>query len=230
MPEPSYAEWAAARDAPRFTDWLRERAEPAWSEMVNHRFTEELGAGTIAESVMARYLIQDYSFLDSFCMLLGFAVAHAPAFENRVPLAQFLAGVTGGENTYFQRAFETLGVAPQTYRDPELTEVTRGFHEAMRTAGASGAYPRILCALVAFEWSYLTWAERVKDGPAEHFLHREWIAMHAGEGFSGFVAWLRGELDREGPALAEADQQALAEQFRHIMSLEKAFFDQAYAA
>jgi thiaminase len=38
---------------------------------VRHRFVNELFAGAVPDAVMARYLIQDHRFLDSFLTLLG---------------------------------------------------------------------------------------------------------------------------------------------------------------
>ena len=66
----------------RFTEILRAASEPAWSDAVRHRFVNELFAG--ADAVMARYLIQDHRFLDSFLTLLGATLASADTFEARV--------------------------------------------------------------------------------------------------------------------------------------------------
>ena len=62
----------------RFTDWLRDGAEPHWTRMTTHRFAHELGAGTLGDAVAARYLVQDYAFVNSFVALLGYAIAYAP--------------------------------------------------------------------------------------------------------------------------------------------------------
>src|SRR6266446_8396133 len=62
------------------------------------------------DAVMARYLIQDHRFLDSFLTLLGAALASADTFEARLRFGRFIGMVSGQENTYFLRAFEALGV------------------------------------------------------------------------------------------------------------------------
>ena len=59
----------------RFTEILRAASEPAWSDAVRHRFVKELFAGAVPDAVMARYLIQDHRFLDSFLTLLGATLA-----------------------------------------------------------------------------------------------------------------------------------------------------------
>jgi hypothetical protein len=109
----------------RFTEILRAASEPAWSDAVRHRFVNELFAGAVPDAVMARYLIQDHRFLDSFLTLLGATLASADTFEARVRFGRFIGMVSGEENTFFLRAFEALGVTedrrtadPDTRRPP----------------------------------------------------------------------------------------------------------------
>jgi thiaminase/transcriptional activator TenA len=93
-----------------FTETLRAASEPGWSDTVGHRFVKELFAGAVPDAVMARYLIQDHRFLDSFLTLLGVALATADTFEARLRFGRFIGMVSSEGNTYFLRAFEVLGV------------------------------------------------------------------------------------------------------------------------
>ena len=103
-----------------FTETLRATSEAGWSRAVQHRFVHELFAGAVPDAVMARYLIQDHRFLDSFLVLLGAALATADTFAARLRFGGFIGMVSAEENTYFLRAFEALGVT-ETRRaaDPE---------------------------------------------------------------------------------------------------------------
>jgi thiaminase (transcriptional activator TenA) len=223
---PTYDSGAAKRGA-CFTEWLREQSEPAWSEATRHRFTRELAGGTLPDAVMRRYLVQDYSFLDPFVRLVGSAIVKAPSMNDRIPLGRFLGSVTGAENTYFQRAFEALDVAEEDRSRPALRAPTREFHDLMAEAIAAPGYPETLVPLVVFEWLYNTWATAAGAG-AGAFYHREWIALHANPDFDTFVAWLRGQVDRDGPGLPPDRQAHLAAVFRRTTQSEKAFFDEAY--
>src|ERR1700740_85703 len=88
---------------------FRAASEPSWSQAVEHRFVKELFAGAVPDAVMARYLIQDHRFLDSFLILLGAALASADTFEARLRLGRFIGLMSGEESTYFLSAFEALG-------------------------------------------------------------------------------------------------------------------------
>jgi thiaminase/transcriptional activator TenA len=57
---------------------------------VRHRFVEELFAGAVLNAVIARYLIQDHRFLDSFLTLLGAVLASADTFEAKLRFARFI--------------------------------------------------------------------------------------------------------------------------------------------
>src|SRR6266478_9324835 len=124
----------------RFTETLRAASEPGWSHAVGHRFVKELFAGAVPDAVMARYLIQDHRFLDSFLTLLGAALASADTFDARPRFGRFIGMVSGGESTYFLRAFEALGVTEaRRAADPD-TETTAGSKANMREAAQTRRY------------------------------------------------------------------------------------------
>src|SRR5215468_4569212 len=187
----------------RFTEILRTASEASWSDAVGHRFVKELFAGAVPDAVMARYLIQDHRFLDSFLTLLGAVLASADTFEAKLRFARFIGTVSGEENTYFLRAFEALGV-PEARRaaDPD-TQATADFKAIMREAAETRSYAAALSVLVVAEWLYLDWASRAPKPPPDNLVHAEWIALHDGPGFRSFVDFLRAELDRVGPAHAD---------------------------
>lgn len=208
----------------RFTETLRRASEPTWSQAVDHRFVAELFAGTILDKVMAGYLIQDHRFLDSFLTLLGAAIATADSFEARLRFGRFVGMVSGEENTYFLRAFEALGVTEQERTETPDTEPTKGFQAIMREAAATRSYAAALAVLNVAEWLYLDWAMKAPKPLPANFVHAEWITLHDNSDFRDFVAFLRAELDRVGPA----EEAVSKDFFLRAVALERAFFDAAF--
>ena len=213
--------------AEAFSERLRAAAEPAWSRAVGHRFTRELVDDTLPDAVYARYLIQDYAFLDVLARVLGLAVASAPGMPPKTKLAGFLAAVTSEENDYFLRSFAALGVSEVDWRRAEPNPVTRRFGEVMLGAAREG-YPEALAVLLPAEWIYLSWAREAGARRPARFYLAEWIHIHAIPEFAAFVAWLRAELDGLGPTLPPDRQVRVTALFREIAELEVAFFDTAY--
>ncbi|SMX51226.1 TenA family protein [Actibacterium lipolyticum] len=210
----------------RATEYLRTLASDDWAAATQHAFTDALADGSLSARKMAGYLQQDYLFLDEFVRLLASAVAHAPTLADRVPAAQFLALITGPENTYFQRSLDALKVPHDAAPMPE----TSAFLALMAEARSSGRYEVMLAVLVVAEWVYLEWAtpfaDRADDLP---FWLGEWITLHCGEGFEGVVAYLRGQLDTVWAELDVTARARVEEVFCEAVRLERAFFDAAWA-
>jgi thiaminase/transcriptional activator TenA len=208
-----------------FTETLRAASEPSWSHAVGHRFVKELFTGAVPEAVMARYLIQDHRFLDSFLILLGAALASADTFEARLRFGHFIGMVSSEENTYFLRAFEALGVTEDRRATDPDTPPTAGFKAIMREAAQTRSYAAALSVLVVAEWLYLDWASRAPRPLPDNFVHAEWITLHDNLDFRGFVDFLRAELDRVSPV----QEDLCRDFFQRAVALELAFFEAAYA-
>ena len=193
----------------RFTDELRASCIEEWNRVINHQFTTELATGEISRDVLRKYLIQvgsfptrldrnnsskvprhkpqDHRFLDSFVVLLSSMVAKARCLEDRIPGCQFLALITGDENNYFQRSFDSLGCGDTERRQIPNENVTSDFIKLMKDA-SQGTLGEMLSVLVVCEWSYLSWGERVvpitKRSDGATFLTYEWVDLHSGDHFA----------------------------------------------
>ncbi len=214
--------------ASTFTEWLREQNQKNWDAAVEHRFIEELFAGSVADEVLLHYLVQDYQFIDRFVALLGAAITSADLFTSRVRFSRFAAMITSDENTYFLRAFNELGLAEKHRITPQLTAQTKAFQDLMAESADSRIYPLCLSVLVVAEWLYLSWADRPDATLPKRFIHAEWITLHNNPAFAEFISWLRSELDRTGPLLDAQDQARCADMFGRAVALERAFFDHVY--
>lgn len=227
MTAETFEAYATDRADARFTDWLRERSEPDWTDATEHRFVRELADGTVDDAVFRSYLVQDYAFVRTLTGTFGHAVGQAPTVGATTTLTDFLATLTDEEDDYFERSFDALGVSDGDRTDPPRAAVTAAFEDLLTRAALEGGYAETLAVLVPVEWVYLTWA-RGADGSPEAFYLREWIDLHADPAFEAFVAWLRRELDEYGPALDARRQRRVERHFRRAVALEVRFFDAAY--
>lgn len=199
------------------TEDLRAHAGAEWTSIVTDGFTDELAAGTLDRDRLKRYLSQDHLFLDAFVVLLASMIAVAPSLEDRIPGAQFLALITGKENTYFQRAFQELG------RTQGIEPATTKFITLMQQAARSNKLHVMLAVLVVAEWSYLEWAERVTPVDGLHWLFQEWIDLHTGDYFNSVVDYLKGLLD--SLSLDEGQKKETKDAFLAAVRCEQAFWN-----
>mmetsp|Transcript_8321 Transcript_8321/g.10912 ORF Transcript_8321/g.10912 Transcript_8321/m.10912 type:complete len:229 (+) Transcript_8321:77-763(+) len=224
------AETSVAAASSSFTEELKLSAGDLWERVVEHKFTVELATGTIdRNTVLKRYLIQDYRFLDAFCVLLGSIIAKARTLQDRIPACQFLGVVTSAENTYFTRCFEALNVTQAEQDAVPDADCTTGFCNLMRDAAVNGTLAEMLSVIVVCEWTYLTWADKVKDKTKrDDFCTYEWVDLHSGPEFEGIVSHFRSLLDKEGEIISVDERKRCQERFLHAMQLEVDFFDMPY--
>ncbi|KAL7509173.1 hypothetical protein ACHAXN_006180 [Cyclotella atomus] len=229
-----------------FTEELRAAAGDQWERVVNHKFTTELASGKIdrngkkdrehtstriVTTVLKKYLIQDHRFLDAFVVLLAAIISNARSLDDRIPGCQFLAMITGKENTYFTRCFEKLGCSEEERAKVPDEEVTKRFCNLMREVALQGSLGQMLSVVVVAEWSYQSWGEKLLQTTIrDDFTTFEWVDLHSGPYFAEVVSYLRGLLDKEGEILDFEGKLKCKEAFLRAVQLEEDFFEMAYAS
>ena len=211
-----------------FSAQLRELTAATWDAAVGHRFVDEIWGGGVDADVLTTYLVQDHQFVDAFLALMGAAVASADRADARVVHARQLGIIAGPENDFFARALDALDVPLTERTHPELLEPTRDFVALMDDARRSADYASCLAVLLVAEWLYLEWASRPEETLPEEPIQAEWITLHSGRAFAGWVEFLRAEFDRVCAGLAPAHRDRVEELFVRAVDLELAFFDAAY--
>ena len=209
-----------------FSAWLRDRSD--WEAATRHRFVEAYRDGDLADAVFERYLIQDYQFLEAGARVTALAASQAHTMDEMGRLSDSLAVLTGGENDYFQRAFDELGVPDSRRSDPDLHPTTATFIDFMYRAAHEGAYEETLAFIAAAERVYLDWCTYAADGDLDRWYLDEWVEIHVIDEFEEYTVWLCAQLDTYGPDLSPARQRRVAEVFERTVDLEAAFFDAAY--
>ena len=223
--------WQENHPSGTFSDWLKASVCDDWKRVTHHPFTDAWGDGALPDANLKNYLIQDHRFIDRFVALLAAAVSRAPTLKDRIPGCQFLALVTGAENTYFERSFDALGVSDADRENQPDWPATKAFKQLMTDATNSNSYTNMLAVLAVAEGTYLGWADRVSTAIAKRpddFWYSEWLDLHIGAYFESVIAYLNDQLDQCGPGLSADDRAQCLDHFRRATSLEVAFFDTAW--
>lgn len=149
--------------------------------------------------------------------------------SDRIPGCQFLALITGKENTYFERSLQKLGYDAEKESIPSAP-CTLAFCNLIRSVAKTGTLGEMLAVIVVCEWSYLCWGERVLPfTKRENFECYEWVDLHSGAGFESVVEYLRGLLDKEEVFLSEPEKFAVKARFQEAVQCEEDFFNFAYS-
>lgn len=227
----NWLQWQQENPRGTFSGWLKACVDDDWQKVTHHPFTNAWGQSAVPLRKLQNYLIQDHRFIDRFVALLAGAVSRAPTLSDRIPGCQFLALVTGAENTYFERSFAALGIDTQERIQQPDWPVTAAFKELMWTAMESNDYANMLAVLAVAEGTYLGWADRINKQiemrPAD-FWYAEWIDLHVGDYFESVVTYFYTQLDRVGPTLDDDSRATCLGYFRKATALEVRFFDTAW--
>lgn len=197
-----------------------------WTRATSHPFVRALVEGTLPEDNFARYLIQDYAFVETLVDVVSYVTAHAPDMERKRRFVDFLHSITGPENTYFQESFAALKVPEAAWQNPKLKPVTEQFRHYLLSTAGLGSYAEGLSVLLPVEWVYLTWASELPDDPPAFDPYRQWIEIHASPEFRSFVLWMRDELDRL--TLSEAQEKKLQAHFQRTVDFEVRFWQMSW--
>lgn len=229
LPRHDFAAHVRSTPGARFSEWLRDEAEPFWTRMVGHRMTRDMAADSLPADVLLRYLVYEHGFVETAVTIFGYALVKAPGITEQTRLVAALQGLTTDQLAWFRRVFGVLGVTDDQRIGTDPPQAVSAFHEGMLSLAAHGTYEEIIAGVAAAEWMYLTWSRTAHALCPSDPVCGEWIALHVARPFADQVAWLLDELDRLGPQLAPARQHRVAAAFRRTLILEVGFHDAPYA-
>ncbi|MCH8898013.1 MAG: TenA family protein [Chloroflexi bacterium] len=210
------------------SDDLKNGVSGVWRQVVTHPFIQEMGEGTLPQDTFNTYFDQDHLFLKDWAILLSLATAKSPDFESARQTVGFLHLGLGGEEGLFQEAFRARGLSREDVVNLEYLPTTLNYSGYLRRRAYEGSYIEVIATLLAVEWPYLDWAQRLKAAgkhPNNHY-YQTWIDIHTSEGMSGFVEWLRHTVD--AAEVSTSGQAELQTIFRDVLRYEVLFFDMAY--
>jgi thiaminase/transcriptional activator TenA len=210
------------------SDDLKGGVGQLWERVVTHPFVLELGEGTLNQDTFNVYFDQDYLFLRDWAILLSLATAKAPDFDSARQTVGFLHLGLGGEEGLFQQAFRQRGLSRQDVAALEYLPTTLNYSGYLRRWAYEGSFIEVIATLLAVEWPYLDWAQRLDAAgkhPSNHY-YQTWIDLHISDGMKGFVGWMRETVD--AAEVSPSQRAGLQTIFRDVLRYEYAFFEMAY--
>ena len=210
------------------SDDLRSGVASVWEQVVTHPFVTELGDNTLPQATFDVYFDQDYLFLKDWAILLSLAAAKSPDFDAARQVVGFLHLGLGGEEGLFQQAFRDRGMSKQQVAALEYRPTTLHYSGYLRKAAYEGSFIDVATTLLAMEWPYMDWAQRLVDAGKrpDNYFYQTWIDMHTSQGILDFVAWLRRTVD--SAQVTPEDRARMQNIFRDVLRYELLFWEMAY--
>ena len=142
-----------------------------WNAILGHRFFREVATDAIDDRVFARYLRIEYGFVDTAAMVLGYAVAKAPSFQERRRLGLGLHGLVTDQEKFFIDAFERMGARGNERTGLPPQGLALPLNALFLSVAETERYEEILTCVLAAEWIYLTWCSTANQSPSSRGLY-----------------------------------------------------------
>ncbi|APO78428.1 TenA family protein (plasmid) [Rhizobium etli 8C-3] len=208
------------------SDQIIRENRSVFEAMVGHRFVEDIKAGRLSKEVFDRYLVYEGAFVETAISIFALATARAETIAQKRWLIDVLHVLANQQLAYFEKTFAARGIDPAAF-DVDRPEVAN-FCNGMLEIARSGSFHDTIAAMFAAEWMYWTWSSEAAEFRIDDPLLKEWVDLHAHEGFAAQARWLKAELDLAADRLDRAERSRLSSVFGRVQQLEIDFHDAAY--
>jgi thiaminase (transcriptional activator TenA) len=210
----------------RFTDQLRQAAEPIWAAQHVHPFVQGIGDGTLDPERFRAYIRQDYLFLGEYGRLLALASARSPSLELQTRFADLAQAILATEMELHRGYAREWGISPEELEAEPPAPATRAYTDFLLRTAALGDFAELVAALLPCMWGYAEIAQRLAEqGLPEHALYARWIETYAAGEFAELAAWCRDVCDRIAADTGPETHTRMQEAFLDSSGHELAFWD-----
>lgn len=199
-----------------------ERLAPLWDRMLAHRFLLETRDGTIPFDTFARWMRQDYLFVEAAIPFIGALIPKAPPAH--WPTHSGVIAMLQKELELFRERAAAAGVDMTGIR-PSFTN--HAYIQFLMATAYRETYAGAFTVLYAAEKAYHDSWSVVKRGIDPGSVWAPFVENWAGDAFAQYVADLERELDALAAAAGDAERARMAELFETTTRYEIAFWEMA---
>ena len=216
-----------SRSSPAVTDRLavRLRALAAGHRAAcrAHPFVRGIEDGSLPPDTFARWVIQDWRYLQTYVEVLEKVADSAPTRGARARWRE-TAALTRDEELDLHRSFAArFGLDAAALDAAPTWPATAAYTDFLRTQ-AQTSYALGVASLVPCGVGYVSLAQDLSRGPAPaDDRYAEWISTYADPAFAEAVAWMEAELDG-----VVGDVVDIERVYRQGAQHELAFWDQLW--
>jgi len=213
------------------SEHLRELAAPVWAAERQHPFVRGLGDGTLSDERFARWLRQDYLFLQGFARLYAYGVTRARDLDGMELFARLVHETLHVEMGLHRSYCAEHGIHGDELAAEEPLPTTRAYVDLLVATAAGGDLEDIACVLLPCTWGYHELGLALDRTATAEGRRRfgAWIAMYAGEEMAEATREVRDLVDRLGDEVGPERRRALETLFLTASRYELRFWEMCWA-
>lgn len=212
----------------KFSEELRQEADPIWQASFNHPFVQGIGDGTLPLDRFRYYVLQDSYYLTHFAKNQALAAAKAEDLAVTNRLAMHAQGTYEAEMS-LHRTFRTLlGITDEDMKNFEPAPTAYAYTSHMYRAGQFGHLGDIIAAILPCYWLYYEIGEKLKHKRPNEPIYQTWIDTYGSEWFTELVHEQINRLDEIAATVTEAERERMKGHFLKSSQYEYMFWEMAY--
>ncbi|MFC3038703.1 thiaminase II [Virgibacillus xinjiangensis] len=212
----------------RFSEELREAANPIWEASFRHPFIKELGEGTLPLACFRYYVMQDAYYLSHFAKAQSIGAAKAEEFYTTSRMASHAQGSYEAEMGLHETFYHLLEISKEEQEAFIPAPTAYAYTSHLHRASYNGHLGDIIAAILPCYWLYYEIGERLKDSKPEEPIYQEWIAAYGSDWFKALVEEQIDRLDGIAEHVTQADLKRMKEHFLISSQYEYSFWEMAY--
>lgn len=198
------------------------RLDPLYTRMLEHRFLAETRDGTIEHQTFARWMRQDYLFVEAAIPFISALLPKSPRdhWETHTRVVAMLQE----EMELFRERAEAADV---DLSDIQPSFTNHAYIQFLMATAYRASYAEGFTVLYAAEKCYHDSWKVVHDGIDRNSPWYPFVENWAGEQFAEYVAYLEAEVDRLHEDAGATERERMAEFFELTVRYEIAFWEMA---
>ena len=212
----------------KFTEELRNQAEPIWQANFEHPFIKGIANGNLALESFRYYVLQDSYYLSHFARIQAIGAARAVDLFTTSRMAAHSMGTYEAELGLHENFLKQLRVTKQELEEFVPSPTAYAYTSHLYRVAASGSLAEIIAAILPCYWIYYEIGQLLKDSTPNVQIYQEWINAYGGEWFSELVNEQLSRLDQLAIETSKSEQDKLKQHFIISSQYEFMFWDMAY--
>lgn len=212
----------------KFTELLREKANPIWEANLHHPFVKGIAEGDLSLECFKYYVLQDSYYLSHFARVQAMGAARAEDLYTTSRMAAHAQGTNDAELALHATFMKQLQITEEELANFEPAPTAYHYTSHLYRVAESGSLGEIISAILPCYWIYQEIGETFKDATPHEPIYQEWIAAYGGEWFSQLVQEQINRLDDLAEKASEQEKDKMTRHFLISCEYEYLFWEMAY--
>jgi thiaminase (transcriptional activator TenA) len=212
----------------KFTEVLRENANPIWEANLHHPFVKGIAEGDLSLECFKYYILQDSYYLSHFAKIQAMGAARADDLYTTSRMAAHAQGTNDAELALHETFMKQLEITEDELADFEPAPSAYHYTSHLYRVAESGSLGEIIAAILPCYWIYYEIGERFKGAAPQEPIYQEWISAYGGEWFAQLVQEQINRLDELAEKSSEEEKKKMTQHFLISCQYEYAFWEMAY--